>query len=143
MNRHIPESAIDFNVYLLDEQGDNRHKVDDVIAVELPKISFAGSSCLIGLTPARIFFSSVEGCIALARATETRLLIRAAEQSYSRETGNFDCKGREHSLTIDRATLCFTPGIVKQDKPAYACCEFLVKKYTMIFDGKEVLRAYG
>ena len=139
----IPEKTNAFNLRLEDERGENWHKSEGVISVELPKIAFDGEWNLLWISPVRIFFTSVEAALAMVKAKETHLRVEAAEQLFSRNgrNGGYMFKGREHILTIERPCVCFSPGITECGKPAYALCEFKVKKYTMTLDGEETLCA--
>lgn len=138
--RYFHDKTNEFNLYLGDEDGENLCKMNGAISVELPKITFDEDGKLLGITPVRIYFASVENALAVVHAKTTHLRIRAAEQLYSTE-GGYIFKPRQHIFTVDRKSMQFSPGVTERDKPAYALCEFMVKKYSMTFDGLEVLYA--
>ncbi len=137
---YFPDKTVDFNLRLEDESGENWRNAKGVISVELPKIAFDGGEKLLDITSVRIFFTKVEDALAVEKAKETRLRVRAAEQ-LSDIAGGYTFIGRQHILDIERPSVQFCPGITKRNMPAYALCEFTVKKYTMTFDGEEVLYA--
>lgn len=130
----------EFNLRLEDESGENWRNAKGVISVELPKIAFDGDGKLLGISPVRIFFTGVEDALAVVKAKETHLRVRAAEQLLD-SAGGYTFKGRQHILTVERPSVRFSPGITKRGEPAYALCEFTVKKYAMTFDDKETLYA--
>ncbi len=136
----FPEKAVEFNLRLEDETGENWRNAGGVISVELPKIAVDGNWALLGITPVKIICKSVEDMLAIVKAEETHLRVRVAEQVYS-EVGAYEFKGRQHILTIEPPSVRFSPGIAKRGEPAYALCEFSVKKYTMEFDGEETFYA--
>ena len=138
--RYFPDKTSPFNLRLEDESGENWRNAKGVISVELPKIAFDGGEKLLGISPVRIFFTGVEDALAVVKAKETHLRVRAAEQLLG-SAGGYTFKGRQHILTVERPSVRFSPGITKCGEYAYALCEFTVKKYIMTFDGKETLYA--
>ena len=137
---YFPDKTRDFNLRLEDESGENWRNAKGVISVELPKLALDGDGKLLGVTPVRIFFTKAEDALAVVKAKESRLRVRAAEQSFD-IAGGCTFIGRQHIIDIERPSVRFSPGIAKRNEPAYALCEFTVKKYTMTLDGEEVLYA--
>lgn len=137
---HFHDKTNEFNLRLEDESGENWRNAKGVISVELPKIAFDGEGNLLNITPVRIYFTGVEDALAVVKAEEAHLRVRAAERLLSGD-GSDVFKGRQHILTIERPTAWFSPGITKRGEPAYALCEFKVKKYTMTLDDEEILYA--
>ncbi len=135
---YFPEKTNVFNLYIEDNNGENRRQAENVISVELPKLVIGAGGDLLSITPVRIFFKRVEDALALLKAEETHLRVRAAEQVHCKD-GGYLFKGRQHILTIERTNRSFSPGITKHGEPSYAFCEFEVKEYTMTLDEVEVL----
>lgn len=135
--RCIPEKTNEFNLRLEDESGENWRNAEGVMSVELPKLAFDGDGNLLGITPVRIFFTTVETALAVFKAKETHLCVRAAEQLRDKE-GGYCFKGRQHILTVKRPAMKFSAGVTTRGEPACALCEFAVKEYAMVFDGEEI-----
>ena len=132
---------VDFNVYLEDENGENRKEVMGVQAVELPKCStdHEGRTTIEG--GIKIVFRGTGDALSLLQRGERVLKIYAAEQYLGRWTREFEIERRDHVIVPDWDAAVFYPGTVVSADNAVASLEYPVREYRMLCDGKEIFRA--
>ncbi len=137
-----PEATVNWDLRLEDGSDEKGRSAEGVVSAELPKIVFGKNMVPLAITPLKIYFSSAEAALAVARAKENHLRILVAEQDFNWDDGNTFIIARQHIFTIEQLSARFSPGIIKLGEPAYALCEFKVRKYAIMRDGQETFCVY-
>lgn len=133
--------TVDFNVYLEDENGENRKEVIGVQTVELPKCrtDYEGRTTVEGRV--KIVFRGTGDALALLQHGERVLAVYAAEQYLGRWSRDYTIEAQKHILVPDWNAAIFCPGTVASADNAGAVLEYPVREYRMLCGEEEVFRA--